>query len=302
MAIYDQSYRPWNGSYGSRAGRIWAMVRLEIVQPFKNVWILIAVLATFALVMAWLLLLFMVSSNPAGAAATPFLSGNWLYRDGFYNFPATLSGGGSTLSLFAMILMFLSATVGSSLIARDLKYNALLMYFSRSISRADYLAGKFLTLALFLLFVTLVPGLLLFAGSFGIQGDKLTAGQRLADLLGIVLHSLVLVIPMTAAVLAFSSLTKRPYVAAILWATVFFSSWIFSGVLSALVQADWCRMVSWTNLVVHLGNQCYPQRGPSPAPPLLACGWGAPFAILLGITLFSLWVVWRRIRSVEGGE
>jgi len=303
VAIYDQSYQPWIGRYGSRAGRLWAMVRLEIVQPFKNVWILIVILATFALVMAWLLLLFMISSgagaNPqAAAAATPFLTGSWLYRDGFYNFPASM--GGNTLSLFTMILMFLSATVGSSLIARDLKYNALLMYFSRAITRADYLAGKFLTLTLFLLFVTLVPGLLLFLGSLGIQGDKLTAGQRLADLLGIVLHSLVLVVPMSATVLMFSSLTKRPYLASILWATLFFSSWIFSGVLSGLVHEDWCRMVSWMNLVIHLGNQCYPKRGPST--PFLECGWAPPLVILSSITILSLAIVWRRIRSVEAGE
>lgn len=309
MAIYDQSYQPWTGSYGSRAGRVWAMVRLEIVQPFRNVWVLIVVLATFALVLAWLLILFIgatsAGAGAAGSLAAPFLSGNWLYREGFYNFPAlTLPNAPvappNTPSLFAMILMFLSATVGSSLIARDLKYNALLLYFSRAITRADYLAGKFLTLVLFLLFVTLVPGLLLFAGSLGISGDKLTMGQRLGDLLGIVLHSLVLTVPMSAAVLAFSSLTKRPYVAAILWTTLFFASWIFSAVLGGLVREEWCRMVSWMNLTIHLGNLCYPRRGPST--PFLNSDWRLPFAILSTITILGLWVAWRRIRSVEGGE
>jgi ABC-type transport system involved in multi-copper enzyme maturation permease subunit len=303
VAIYEQSYQPWSGRYASRAGRIWAMVRLEITLPFQNVWVLVVVLAAFALVMAWLLLLFIAASSagqsPAASAAINSVTGNWLYREGFYNFPASV-GDGNTLSLFSMILMFLSATVGSSLISRDLKYNALLMYFSRSITRADYLAGKFLTLALFLLFVTLVPGLLLFAGSFGIQADKLTAGQRLADLLGIVLHSLVLVVPMSAAVLAFSSLTKRPYLAAILWATLFFSSWIFSGVLYSLLHKEWCLMVSWMNLTVHLGNLCYSQhKNPKWG---LTTDWRVPFSILSVITIGSFWIVWRRIRSVEGGE
>jgi ABC-type transport system involved in multi-copper enzyme maturation permease subunit len=302
MAVYDQTYRPWTGSYGSRAGRIWAMVRLEITQPFKSIWVLIVVLAAFALVMAWLLLIFMaLNVGPAGSVLATFLTGNRLYSDGFYNFPAFRDPENSiTLSLFAMILMFLSATVGSALISRDLKYNALLMYFSRAITRADYLAGKFLTLALFLLFATLVPGVLLFAGSLGIQGDSLGVVDRLRDLLGIVLHSLVLVVPMTAVVLAFSSLTKRPYVAAILWATLFFSSWICSGVLTSLIHQEWCKLVSWMNLVIHLGNSCYPQRGS--VKPFLECDWRPPFAILASITLLSLWVAWRRIRSVEAGE
>ena len=61
------------------------------------------------------------------------------------------------------------------------------------------------------------------------SSETLTLGDRARDFLGILLHSLVLVVPMAAASLAFSSLTKRPYLAAILWATLFFSSWIFIG-------------------------------------------------------------------------
>lgn len=307
MAVYDQSYQPWNGTYGSRAGRIWAMVRLEIVQPFRNIWVLLVVMAAFSLVLAWLLLLFIALSRvgQAGANALPLFSGNMLYRDGFYNFPVFL--GGNAPSLFSLILLFLSATAGSSLIARDLKYNALLLYFSRAITRADYLAGKFLSLTLFLLFVTFVPGVLLFVGSLGMGNEALTFGERLRDLLGILLQSLVLVIPMASAALAFSSITKRPYLAAILWSSVFFSSWIFSGLLWTAIQKDWCRMVSWMNLSMHLGNYCYPQRAPAKAivgftKPVLECGWGPPLLILSAITLISLAVAWKRLRSVEAGE
>jgi ABC-type transport system involved in multi-copper enzyme maturation permease subunit len=305
VAIYDQTYQPWNGIYGRRAGRIWAMVRLEIVQPFKNVWVLIVVLSAFALVMAWLLLLFiaLAQGGPAGKALEAFLTGNWLYSDGFYNFPVLREQqprNSNTLSLFSVILMFLSATVGSSLISRDMKYNALLMYFSRAITRADYLAGKFLTLILFLLFVTFVPGLLLFAGSLGMASETLTVGDHARDLLGIFLHSIVLVVPMASASLAFSSLTKRPYVAAILWATLFFSSWIFSGVLLGSVRKEWCRLVSWANLASHLGNLCYPQR--RSAVPLLAYGWGWPLGILATLTVVSIVVAWWRIRTVEAVE
>ena len=116
-----------------------------------------------------------------------------------------------------MILMVLSATVGASLIARDVRHRALLMYFSRSITRADYLLGKFLSLVVFLLIVTLGPGLLLFLGQLGMSQERLTFGQRMGDLLAITLHSLILTVPMSSVVLAFSSLTKRTYLAAILW-------------------------------------------------------------------------------------
>jgi ABC-type transport system involved in multi-copper enzyme maturation permease subunit len=207
-----------------------------------------------------------------------------------------------------MILMILSATVGASLISRDVRHRALLMYFSRSITRVDYLIGKFLSLVLFLLLVTLGPGLLLFLGQMGMGQERLTFGQRLGDLGSITLHSLILTVPMSAVVLAFSSLTKRTYLAAILWATFYFVSVSLSEVLKATLKAEWPKMLSWVNVTAHLGDLCYasrPATGPSIAPaspPILDCGWLPPLTILGAITLLSLLLVWRRLRSVEGEE
>ena len=85
-------------------------------------------------------------------------------------------GANKSLFVYSMILMVLSATVGASIISRDVRHRALLMYFSRSITRADYLLGKFLALVLFLLLVTLGPGLLLFLGQLGMSQERLTFG------------------------------------------------------------------------------------------------------------------------------
>ena len=286
MAIYDQSYTPWTGTYTSRASRVGAMIAMELAQPFKNIWVLMTVLLAFSVVGSWLLLLFFASSSQI---LPPFAVGNRIYREGFYNFP-----------LFSMILMVLSGTVGASLIARDVRHRALLMYFSRSITRADYLLGKFLALVLFLLITTLGPGLLLFVGQIGMSQERLTLAQRLGDLGAITLHSLILTVPMSAIVLAFSSLTKRTYLAAILWAMFYFISGSLGPVLSFTLKSDWPKMLSWTLLTSHLGDLCYPARTPSP--PILDCGWLPPVLILGSITVLSLALVWRRLRSVEGQE
>src|SRR6185295_253366 len=239
------------------------------------------------------LILFIAGSSQV---PLPFAFGNRIYRDGFYNFPT-----GSSFTLFSMILMALSATVGASLISRDLRHRALLMYFSRSITRVDYLLGKFLSLVLFLLLVTLGPGLLLFVGRIGMGSERLTFGQQMGDLGAIVLHSLILTVPMSAVVLAFSSLTKRTYLAAILWASLYFVSISLSLALTATLKAEWPKMLSWVNLTAHLGDLCYPVQKNPPAP-LLDCGFGPPLIILGSITVLSLLFVWRRLRSVEGQE
>lgn len=287
MAVYDQSYAAWSGAYTSRWGRIRAMVAMELAQPFKNVWLLLVLVLAFMIVGGWLIILFFAATQ---AVLPPFAVGNRIYREGFYNF-----------FFFSMILMVLSATMGASLIARDLRHNALVMYFSRAITRFDYLAGKFLALLLFLLVATLGPGLLLWAGQAGMGQEKLTLGDRLGDLGAITLHSLILVVPISSMVLAFSSFTRRTYVAGILWVTFYFASWIFSLVLQATLKEEWPKLISWMNLTAHLGDLCYPVRGLS-GKRVLDCGWIEPLSILGGLTMLSLAVVWRRLRSVEAGE
>lgn len=286
MAIYDQSYTPWTGTYTSRADRIRAMVAMELALPFRNTWVLIVVLSAFAIVGSWLLVLFLIASSQVPPI---FALGNQIYREGFFNNP-----------LFSMILMVLSATVGASLISRDVRHRALLMYFSRSITRGDYLLGKFLALVLFLLFVTLVPGLALFLGQLGMGQERLSAGERLGDLGSIVLHSLILTVPMSAVVLAFSSLTKRTYLAAILWVIFYFLSSSLSPTLVMALKTDWPKMLSWQNLTSHLGDLCYAQRGPSVH--VLDCGAWPPLLILGSATVLSLALVWRRLLSTETEE
>jgi len=303
MAVYDQSYLPWSGSYTSRPARVWAMVQPGLVQPFRNVWILIVVILAWVLVAVWLMILLLVaqaatrSQEAAHLSKMAFALGNNIYREQFFN-----------NFWFSMILMVLSVSAGAGLISRDLRHNAELLYFSRAMTRADYLAGKFLTLAIFLLFVTLGPALLLFGGQTAMGAEKITTGQRLADLGAITLHSLIIVIPMTSVVLACSSLTKRPYVAGILWAALFFASQAFSRILAQGLEADWCGLLSWTNLTSHLGNLCYPSRPikaglfTGPSVQVLPYGWREPFFILAGITAASIGIVLWRVRPGGGGE
>jgi len=306
MALYDQSYAPWTGAATGRLARIAAIVRPGLVQPFRNLWILFMVFFSFVLVAAWLIFLLSVATaaakNPGIEALSRMLFawGNNIYRTKFFN-----------TDFFSMILMTLSIAVGAPLISNDLRHNALLMYFSKTITRGDYVLAKFLTLVIFLLLVTLGPALLLFAGQIAMGGERLTTGQRLADLRAITLHSLILVVPMSAVVLACSSVTKRAYVAGILWATIFFASLGFERLLTDLLEEDWCGLLSWTKLTGHLGDFCYEYRpppdlgrmkNPPELKPQLAFGWGPPFLILSAVTAASLAWVRLRLRSAEAGE
>ena len=284
MAVHDLSYAPWTGTPAPRRSAVAAIVSMELLRPFRSLWVRLVVIGAFMITGGWLLLLFFAASQQE---MPPIFSGNKIYRDGFLNF-----------FLFSMILLGLSTTVGCPLIARDLRHNALVLYFSRSITRADYLLGKFLSLALFLLFATLGPGLLLWGGQLGLGGDKASTLQRLADLGSLTLHAIVLTVPLAAVTLGFSAAAKRGYVAALLWASVYFGGEAAAAVLGGLLKAPWPKMLSWRLLTTHLGDLCW--RGSSPR--ILDCGWGPPLAILAAASVLGLGLAWRRLRSVETGE
>jgi ABC-type transport system involved in multi-copper enzyme maturation permease subunit len=67
---------------------------------------------------------------------------------------------------------FVTVYVGAGLIANDRRANALQIYLSKPLTRAEYVFGKLAILMIFLLFVTWVPAILLlivqiaFAGNF----------------------------------------------------------------------------------------------------------------------------------------
>lgn len=70
-------------------------------------------------------------------------------------------------STFALIL---AAVAGPGLIAPDLANNALPMYFSRPLTRGDYILSRMIVLLGLLSMVTIVPGLLLFGMQVGMAG------------------------------------------------------------------------------------------------------------------------------------
>lgn len=285
MPLHDLSYTPWEGRPEARWRRVTALVRLELGLPFRNVWILLIVLLSFMLVGSLLLILFFAASSQL---LPPFAVGNRIYRERFFNNPMLL-----------MILVALSSVVGAPLVSRDLRHRSLLLYFSRSITRLDYLLGKFLALALFLLCVTLGPGLLLWLGQGGMTQERIPFAQRLGDLFAVSVHSVILAVPMAAVVTGLSSLTKRSYLAAVLWSGIYFGSLAFSETLPRLVKAEWPRLLSWQNLTAHLGDFLYP--GPA-VKSALECGWIEPLALLGGLTVLGLATAYRRLRSLEAEE
>jgi ABC-2 type transport system permease protein len=154
MPIHDQGYRRYLGTRVAR-GRTWAVITKAGIRTMLEKRAFLALL-----LLAWLP--FVVRTVQIYAAA---------------NFPqmAFIAPTVDTFRQFLdqqdVFVFFVTVYVGAGLIANDRRANALQIYLSKPLTRAEYVFGKLAILMAFLLMVTWLPAIVLllvqvsFAGS-----------------------------------------------------------------------------------------------------------------------------------------
>jgi ABC-2 type transport system permease protein len=129
----------------------------------------------------------------------------------------------------AFLMVVVIGIVAPPLISQDLRTRAYLIYFSRPISRREYIAGKVGVVSFFLLMVSAVPALILYFAGL-LLSPSITAVLSTWDLpLRIAAASVCLVLPTTLVALAISSLTLESRYAGFAW----FAIWIIGNVTYA---------------------------------------------------------------------
>lgn len=133
----------------------------------------------------------------------------------------------------AIMMVLLIGIAAPPLIAHDIRSRAFLIYFSRPIARWEYILGKLGTVAFFLVMITTIPALLLYASGV-ILSPSLANGLNTWDLpLRVLLASIVLIVPTTSVALMLSSLTTESRYAGFGW----FAIWILGNVAYTVMLA-----------------------------------------------------------------
>jgi ABC-2 type transport system permease protein len=174
-----------------------------------------------------------IPSIGPGAAGMALLAGRLIQvRDQIVQFNLAMS-------FFALLIM---AWYGSGLIAEDRRLGAHLLYFSRPLTRIDYLLGKFLSLSFFGLIAVLVPGLVICTIAAFSSPDWSFLKQEGSVIWRTGIYSLVWVVVMSSVVLAISSLADRKTFALVGTFGFFLLSNGIAVLLSTLLR-EWTYMV-----------------------------------------------------------
>lgn len=276
-AIHDQTYRHWEGTLRTSQARWWTIAWAGTKLVIRRKIFLLLVLGPptihFLVRAAQIYAFHQLRIMPLGPIGPQF----------FHQF---LMGQSFFLVIFCIF-------VGSGLIAHDLRDRALQFYLSKPVTRLDYVLGKLTIVLLFLAFVTLIPGLLLFILelSFGDAGEFLRNHYWLLG--SIIGFSLMLTLPLGLMILALSSLTHNGRYAAIGFAAIGMFSPVLAEMLRATFRSAEFMVVSiWAN-IEQLGALLFDVSGRH------QYHWGWALLTLCLWMAASIFVLHHRIQGVE---
>lgn len=276
MPIHSDGYRPYLGTR----------------QPHERVWLVITTAGVRAVLSNRRLL------GLLAAAWIPFLvRAGQIYASASFPQAPFLEISGKTFHDFLQqqgpFVFFITVWVGSGLIANDLRSNALQIYLSKPVTRAEYVAGKLGVLMSFLLLVTWVPAMLLLVLQTALAGNLRFLAANMFVIPAITIASFVLVLAASLTILALSSFSKSARFVAITYAgLVLFSEAVFNVVRAATrsTAMSWLSPSASVNQVADAVFRLQPSFDTPVAVSLAA------ISALIGL---SVLVLERRVRAIE---
>ncbi len=228
-AIYDRGYRHYQGVREGRSRMVKALVLAGVRRTLglRRSW--------KAKVVPWGLLLI------ALAPVVTFVGIRVAAGDAVDE----LIGYAQYLRIVSLVLLLFAATAGPELLCPDRQSNVLALYFTRPLSRSDYLLAKGAALLLVMGLIAVVPLVVLLAGNVLTADAAMTyMGDHLADLPRILLAGGVLTIYYSVISLAIASLTERRSIAVAVQLGVFLASGTVAGIVFFAAHFSGRRWVS----------------------------------------------------------
>lgn len=278
MGLFEIGYRRYEGERTSHALRWLPITRSGIRIATRSKLLRRLVLISFLpfLYFGWVFFLIGRITDPSVDPSGPFFAiareifGTGLVRQ-LHEDPGAIrtavwTGVFGYFGTYFQLYMasVVAAVVGPPLVANDLKTRAFLIYFSRPVSRLDYVLGKAGVLVAFLGAVTLLPSLLLYTLSILFSPSIGTLVQTLPVLGTVILASLGTIVPAALILLALSSLTRQPRFATVTWFVLCLFGPIAYEILDqtrSLKGSDWTFLVSLPHTVRAFQLGLYDMQG-----------------------------------------
>ena len=283
MAVYKRSYKPYAGPLTALRRRWMVITRFSLATAFSSrISIVLFVLCLVPPLVGALLIY--VANNDLVRAAMNLQNANTsqIVTNQFYII---------FLEIQAWLALFLTAWIGPATIAPDLSNNALPLFLSRPLSRAEYIAGKVVVLAAVLSAVTWVPLLILFFLQSQLSKTPWFAANWFVGT-GIFIGSWLWIAVLALAALAVSSWVKWRIVATGATIAILMVPAGFGGVINGVMRTRWGFLLNVPYLMTLIWTDLL--RVPLP---LQAVPVPVAWAAMLATAALALFLLTRRIQA-----
>ncbi len=137
-----------------------------------------------------------------------------------------------------VLMVMVVGLIAPPLISQDVRSRAFLLYFSRPLTRAEYLLGKLASVWAYLSMISTSPALSLYVVGVLLSPDLSVVSATWDLPFRILAASLVLMLPTSVLALCFSSLTQESRYAGFAWFAMWILGWFTYSVASSIEIAN----------------------------------------------------------------
>jgi ABC-2 type transport system permease protein len=283
MAVYDHLYAPYTGRLTREGSRFLVITRHALRELFKSK----IVTGLFVLCFVYPLIAAIIIYLRHNANAMSILE---IDLDDIIPINATFFS--SFIQVQTIFGFVLTVLVGPSLVAADLANNALPLYLSRPLSRAEYIFGKFAVLALLLSAITWVPGVLLVLLQSSLTGSE-WVGEYPQMLPAVFFGSVVWIVLISLLSLTISAVVKWAIAARALLFAIFIVPSAVGAVINEIFHTKLGSAINLNEVVYSIWIALFGSDTTTNVGPVLAT---TVFAI---VCAFCLAILARRVRAYE---
>lgn len=288
MAVYEQSYRRYDGPLTPRSHR-WRALPRYVWERLAGSKLVIILLVVSGLLTLGAALMVYLEHNTALLTAMQLAKSPITVNAAFFHrFLSIELGLGFLLVLIA----------GPPLISMDLANGALPLYLARPLKRREYLVGKFALLGLALSALSWVPALVLFAIKAALAGaDWLGENIWLAG--AIVVGGCVWILVLSLLTLALSAAVRWPLVVRGLLLVIFLVLPGFSLAMNAASGSSWGNVMNLPGALDTVIESLFQRTDFDSSLSLFKFSLPLAWLIVSGVVSFSLLLLAKKLRAFE---
>jgi ABC-2 type transport system permease protein len=284
MAVYKRGYQRYQGPLTGRWTRLLAFPRFAWQRLIGQRLVIVALMLSVIPTLVAATFIYLANHRELWGGLQMGAEVRLLIVDG--SFFLTFMNAQAAFAVIA------AALIGPGLIAPDLANGGLPLYFSRPLTRTDYVLARLIVLLGLLSLLTWTPGLLLFLMQAAMAGwDWVSVNWYLGA--GIVAGQMIWILFVSLAALASSAWVKWRIIAGALILALFFITAGAAGVINAIFRERWGLYLSPAVNMSNLWRAFFGLDLPRGLETI-------PSAVCLAVmALVFVWALHRKLRPVE---